>query len=148
MRYCCAAFFLLLSKNLKQIFHIPYIYTTKNLKDILPGRIMHTITRQEELIMLSIVKLGDEAYLIAIQEFLSEVTGKKIGLTSIHLPLSRLEKKGLLKSIFGEATAVRGGRRKKIYSVTKLGYEALDEHKQVSDRLWSSYSGPALGGSD
>ena len=100
---------------------------------------MKGLTRKEEMVMLSILNLGENAYLIAIQDYLSRVTGKKILLTSAHLPLSRLEKIGYIASEFGEATAVRGGRRKKIYHLTKTGMEALHEHKRISDELWESY---------
>jgi PadR family transcriptional regulator PadR len=100
---------------------------------------MKSITRQEELIMLSIMALQENAYLIAIQDYLSRITGKKILLTSAHLPLSRLEKKGYISSKFGEATAVRGGRRKKIYHLTKTGMEVLHEYKRISDELWENY---------
>ncbi len=101
---------------------------------------MKSLTRQEELIMLSIINLQGDAYLIAIQDHLSEVTGKKISLTSVHLPLSRLEKNKLIESELGEATAVRGGRRKKIYKITNFGLEALNEYKRVNDALWENYS--------
>jgi PadR family transcriptional regulator PadR len=100
---------------------------------------MKSITRKEELILLSILNLKEKAYLIAILGHLSRVTGKKISMTSVHLPLSRLEKQGFISSQFGEATAVRGGRRKKIYSLTKPGLEALYEYKKISDELWESY---------
>ncbi len=100
---------------------------------------MKTITRKEELILLSILNLQSEAYLIAIQDHLAKVTGKKVSLTSVHLPLSRLEKSGLVEAEFGEATAVRGGRRKKIYKITGLGFKALSEYKKISDVLWADY---------
>ncbi|MGB2908840.1 MAG: PadR family transcriptional regulator [Candidatus Aminicenantaceae bacterium] len=61
---------------------------------------------------------------------------KRASVATIYFPLSRLEEHGVIVSKFGEATAVRGGRRKKIYSVTELGFELLDEHKRVSDLLW------------
>lgn len=99
-----------------------------------------SITRKEELIMLSILNLQQEAYLIAIQDFLTENTGEKISLTSVHLPLTRLEKNGLIESKFGEATAVRGGRRKKIYRLTKYGLETLTEHKKINDALYENFS--------
>ena len=105
---------------------------------------MQTLTRKEEIVMLSILTLGEEAYLISIQSHLEKVTGKKVSLTSVHLPLSRLEKNGLIKGRFGEATAVRGGRRKKIYLITQSGYQALEAHKKVNDQLWSNYSPLAL----
>lgn len=100
---------------------------------------MKTITRKEEMILLSILNLQDNAYLIALQDHLSKVTGKKVSLTSVHLPLSRLEKNGLVEANFGEATAIRGGRRKKIYKVTRLGIETLSEYKKISDVLWADF---------
>lgn len=99
-----------------------------------------SITRKEELIMLSILNLKENAYLIGIQDHLSKTTGKKVSLTSIHLPLTRLEKNGLIESGFGEATAVRGGRRKRIYKITKAGLEELNEYKRINDVLWANYS--------
>lgn len=106
---------------------------------------MKTITRTEELILLSILQLGEDGYLVAIQDHLSRITGKRISLTSVHLPLSRLEKNGLVEGNLGEATAVRGGRRKKIYTITKFGFEALEEHKRISDALWRDYRKLATG---
>ena len=100
---------------------------------------MKSLTRKEELIILSILNLEDDAYLIAISDYLAGITEKKVSLTSVHLPLGRLENKGLISSQFGEATARRGGRRKKIYSITERGFEVLEEFKRVSDKLWGSY---------
>lgn len=98
-----------------------------------------SLTRKEELIILSILNLDRDAYLIAIVDHISKVTGKKASVTSVYFPLNRLEELELIKSEFGEATAVRGGRRKKIYTITQLGFEVLDEHKRISDLLWNSY---------
>jgi DNA-binding PadR family transcriptional regulator len=105
---------------------------------------MTTLTRTEELIMLSILQLGENAYLVALQDYLAKVINKKISLTSVHLPLSRLEKNGLVEGEMGEATAIRGGRRKKIYHITKLGFEILEAHKKISDTLWQNYSKLAI----
>jgi PadR family transcriptional regulator len=100
---------------------------------------MKDLTRKEELIMLSILNLRSEAYLVAIADHLTRTLGHAIRLTSVHLPLTRLEKSGFITSELGEATAVRGGRRKKIYRITKSGLRALGEHKRVNDALWAAY---------
>jgi DNA-binding PadR family transcriptional regulator len=100
---------------------------------------MKSITRKEELIMLSILQLKNDAYLIAIQNHLKKITGKKVSLTTVHLPLSRLEESGLIEAAFGEATAVRGGRRKKIYKITQEGFASLEAYKKISEQLWSNY---------
>lgn len=99
---------------------------------------MKSLTRKEELIMLSILNLEKDAYLVAIVDHLSRITRKKVSLTSVHLPLSRLEKAGLILSDLGESTAVRGGRRKKIYRITNQGFDMLAEHKRISDTLWEN----------
>jgi PadR family transcriptional regulator PadR len=101
---------------------------------------MKSLTRKEELIMLAILNLKTNAYLIAIVDHLSKIMEKKVSLTSVHIPLSRLEKSGMITSNYGESTAIRGGRRKKIYRVTNLGLEALKEYKRVSDILWGNYA--------
>lgn len=101
---------------------------------------MKSLTRNEEMILLAILNLQGEAYLVAITDYLSKITSKKVSLTSVHLPLSRLEKQGLIESAFGKATAVRGGRRKKIYKVTKRGFEELNEYRRISNTLWTNYS--------
>ena len=99
---------------------------------------MKNLTRKEEMIILSILNLKEEAFLTAIRKHLSNVTNNNASLTSVHIPLSRLEKGGLLLSSFGESTPERGGRRKKIYEVTKLGLAALSENKRISDLLWTN----------
>lgn len=100
---------------------------------------MKSITRIEEMIMLAILNLKHDAYLVSIQNYLSEIFEKKVSLTSVHLPLRRLEKIRYLETKMGEATAVRGGRRKKIYNVTNVGFQALDEYRNISNKLWNNY---------
>jgi PadR family transcriptional regulator PadR len=107
------------------------------------GEKMKGLTRKEELIMLSILNLRRDAYLVAITDHLSRITGRKMILTSVHLPLARLEKMGFIASELGEVTAVRGGRRKKIYRITRSGFQALNEYKRISDALWAAYPGLA-----
>ena len=101
---------------------------------------MTGLTRKEELIMLSILNLKQDAYLVAITDHLSKIMAKKVTITSIHLPLNRLEKRGLIESKLGEATSVRGGRRKRIYTITKMGFAELREYKRIHDELWAKYS--------
>ena len=100
---------------------------------------MKFLTRREELIMLSIGNLKDDAYLVAIREQLSKIMGKKWGISTIHIPLQRLENEGYIESYYGNATAIRGGRRKKIYRITNQGMEALKQYKKVNDILWDKF---------
>ena len=100
---------------------------------------MKSITRTEEMIMLAILNLHEDAYLVAIQAYLSDIFKKNVSLTSVHIPLRRLEKIKYLETQMGAATAVRGGRRKKIYRVTDTGYEALETYRKISDTLWERH---------
>ncbi len=106
---------------------------------------MKFLTRREELILLSIGNLGKDAYLVSIRQQLSDVMKKNWSLSTIHIPLRRLEQAGLIESYLGEATAVRGGRRKKIYILTQTGFEALTEYKRINDILWEKFPDFKLG---
>ena len=100
---------------------------------------MKPITRKEELLLLTILNLHEDAYLVSIQDYLAEITGKKVSMSTIHLPLSKLENRGLITSELGAATAVRGGRRKRIYRVTEKGLKALHDYREISNSLWMDY---------
>jgi len=100
---------------------------------------MEYLSQREEQILLAIGYLREEAYLVAIRKHLSKIVGKELSIGAVHIPLRRIEKQGLISSSLGESTAVRGGRRKKIYRLTPAGLEALEENKKVSDRLWADY---------
>ena len=100
---------------------------------------MKVLTQREEHVMLAIWALKDEAYLVAIKKYLSNILGKNWTLGAIHTPLRRLEQLGYLESYLGEATAVRGGRAKIIYRITKSGLEVLTAYKKITEALWSDF---------
>ena len=79
----------------------------------------------EELALLSVGAMGEEAYGVAIKEFITEKTKRKPSIGALHSALSRLEDKGFLNIKIGESTKFRGGRRKKYYIITIAGKEAL-----------------------
>jgi DNA-binding PadR family transcriptional regulator len=91
----------------------------------------------EELVLLSVGALADDAYGVAIKEFVTEKTNRKPSIGALHSALSRLEDKGFLKAKMGEATKVRGGRRKKYYQITIAGREALKIINQLRGELYS-----------
>jgi PadR family transcriptional regulator PadR len=100
---------------------------------------MEYLSQREEQILLAIGYLRDDAYLVALRKHLSKIVGKELSIGAVHIPLRRIEKQGLIAASFGESTAVRGGRRKKIYRLTAAGLAALKESKKISDRLWADY---------
>ena len=81
----------------------------------------------EQLILLSVLRLEDAAYGATIRRAIEERTARQIAIGSIYTTLDRLEGKGFVRSHMGEPTAERGGRRRKLYELTKTGRAALAE---------------------
>jgi PadR family transcriptional regulator PadR len=98
---------------------------------------MRLISRIEEIILLCIWRLQENAYGITIQEEVVKATGKSWLTGSIYAALSRLLKHGLVESIEGEPTAERGGRRKIYYKLTPSGQKALMEIRRVNSIIWA-----------
>ena len=98
---------------------------------------MDLVTRTEELILLAVWRLKDNAYSIPIHEQVSVITGETLSLGSIYMPLDRLVKRGYLVSYLSEATPERGGRHKRIYKLTREGLEALQKIRDVQERMWN-----------
>ncbi|MEQ9467595.1 MAG: helix-turn-helix transcriptional regulator [Ekhidna sp.] len=92
----------------------------------------------EEIVLLTIASLMEEAYSVNIVDEITEVTGRKTKLGVVHAVLNRLEKKGLITSELGEPTKERGGRRKRFFQVSHAGKVALMKAKEQRDRLWSN----------
>ncbi|MGO4291759.1 PadR family transcriptional regulator [Chitinophaga sp. RAB17] len=91
----------------------------------------------EELVLLTVAALMNEAYSVAICDELSNHTGRSAKLGVVHAVLNRLEEKGLVKSELGEATKARGGKRKRFYQLTMQGKSALVNAKSMRDELWA-----------
>jgi DNA-binding PadR family transcriptional regulator len=90
----------------------------------------------EELVMLTIASLLDEAYSVNICDELLNTTGRKVKLGVIHSVLNRLEEKGLITSHLGSPTKQRGGRRKRFFQISHSGKIALLRAKSQRDSLW------------
>ena len=91
----------------------------------------------EELVLLTIAALVNDAYSVAVCDELEKSTGRAAKLGVVHSVLNRLEEKGLVKSKLGEATCTRGGKRKRFYLITNGGKAALIKSKELRDELWN-----------
>lgn len=91
----------------------------------------------EELVLLTIATLGNEAYGVSIQQDIEQRCNRSISIGALHATITRLEEKGFLKSWVGGATQERGGRSKRYYEVTQAGKNTLAETKSLRDELWS-----------
>ncbi len=92
----------------------------------------------EELVLLTVAILKDEAYGIAIIDEMESRLKRSVSIGALQTVLRRLEKKGFLSSEFGEATKVRGGKRKRYFSLTAYGKKVLTETKEQRMGLWSA----------
>jgi len=92
----------------------------------------------EELVLLTVAALQEDAYGVEIKRELEERLKEKLSVGSIQSALKRMEEKGFLTSAFGEATQKRGGKRKRIYSATSYAHRVLKEMKEIRAGLWSS----------
>ena len=92
----------------------------------------------EELVLLTVASMENQAYAVILKEELEEVSKRKFNISAVHSALYRLEKKGFLSSFFGGASKKRGGKQKRYFQVTSAGFEALQECKDVRQHLWNS----------
>lgn len=90
----------------------------------------------EELVLLAVGMLFGDAYGLAIVDELEKQTGRNIMISSVHKALVRLEDKGYLKSHMGGATAVRGGRDKRLYTLSQAGKKVLNESRELRNAMW------------
>ena len=90
----------------------------------------------EELVLLAICVLNNEANSIAIKEEVEQRTQRSLNISAIQTTLYRMEDKGLLNSKFGESNSARGGKRKRMFSVTAFGLKSLSELKELRANLW------------
>jgi DNA-binding PadR family transcriptional regulator len=89
----------------------------------------------EQLVLLAVLRLGDEAYAVPIRQAIEEAAARSVSRGALYTTLERLEAKGLLASRIGEPTADRGGRARRYHSVTPIGLRALRAAREAVMRL-------------
>lgn len=97
---------------------------------------MKFLSRQEELLLLSIWKLGDNAYGVTIRCHVTELTGKYWSIGAIYDVLDRLTKKGMVSTVIGDPVKARGGKSKRFYRITKSGFKELEEVRTLQRKAW------------
>jgi len=92
----------------------------------------------EEIVLLTIAVLNDDAYGIAIKKEIEERTERKVSIGALQTAFKRMEDKGFITSRLGEPTQKRGGKRKRYYAITAQGVNTLDNIRDVRARLWQA----------
>ena len=95
------------------------------------------LTDFELMILLAILRIGDEAYGVPIAKELEQTAKRTVLLGAIYTCLDRLEENGLVTSSFGDPTPERGGRAKRFFTVTGKGLKAVKETQRAFTALWS-----------
>ena len=89
----------------------------------------------EQLVLLALVRLGEDAYGVTIRQLLRERAARDASFGAIYSTLRRLEAKGLVRSSVGDPTPVRGGRAKKYVVITSRGREAVRQAQRAFGRM-------------
>ena len=91
----------------------------------------------EQIVLLAVLRLGDEAYAVPILDQIEKQTGRTMARGALYTALDRLEAKGCLRSRLGEPLAERGGRARRYFSVTPVAVRALKQSRLALMRLWN-----------
>ena len=95
----------------------------------------------EQLLLFAILRLGDNAYGVTIRQEIEQRGGRFVSAGAVYTALDRLEAKGLVSGRIGEATAARGGRRKKYYQLESAGAESLKQSYEEIQRMAAGLGG-------
>ena len=90
----------------------------------------------ELMVMLVLIRLGEDAYGVPIGRAIEETSGREVALGSVYAALERLEEKGFVSSSVGEPTSERGGRAKRYFRVTNAGLRQVRKTRQTLINLW------------
>ena len=90
----------------------------------------------ELLVLLALLRVGDDAYGVPIARAIEQSSGKRVILASVYNTLERLEEKGMIRSTIGQPTRERGGRAKRYFAITTAGRREVSAAKKVLTLLW------------
>ena len=91
----------------------------------------------EQLVLLALVRLRDNAYGMTIRQELQKRTGRDVAIGAVYATLTRLEEKGYALSRLAPPTPERGGRAKRYFVISAPGVAALNQSRQASEKMWS-----------
>lgn len=101
---------------------------------------MILLSRSEEIILLAVWKLNENAYGVTIKDLISTETGHDWTFGAIYKPLKQLLSKGFVKKHMSSPTAERGGRTKYLYTLTSSGKTALKNIRKIQKAIWTPES--------
>ncbi len=96
----------------------------------------HHLGEFEQIVLLAVLRLGDDAYGVPIRREIEKRGGRKVTVGALYSTLDRLEAKGYVSSWFADPTSERGGRSRRYFRVEPEGAEALARAKEILERMW------------
>jgi PadR family transcriptional regulator PadR len=90
----------------------------------------------EELTLLAVCAIKADVYGVPVQQFVEETTGRDVTMGAVYSALDRLEDKGYVRSVMGEAAQKRGGKAKRLFEATALGLKVVKDLRRVRERIW------------
>jgi DNA-binding PadR family transcriptional regulator len=96
-----------------------------------------SIGQLELIVLLTVARLGDDAYGLAVRRDVSQRTGRDYSIGAVYTTLQRLEDKGLLRSKATDPLPVRGGRSRRLFKLTAAGARAMREAERVAASVWA-----------
>ncbi len=101
---------------------------------------MRELTKAEETLLLTILRLKGNAYGVAIKQQIQKATGKTLPYGTLYFILDQLTKKGYVKRFTGESRPERGGRSRIYYTLTSEGNRALEHAYKMQQKIWKGYT--------
>ena len=95
-----------------------------------------SLTETEQLVLLALVRLGDQAYGVPIRAEIEGRSGRSVSMAAVYLALGRLEQRGYAESWSSEPMSSRGGRSRKHFRLTRLGAKAVVAAREAMQRMW------------
>ena len=96
----------------------------------------------EQLVLLALLRLGEEAYGVPIRAEIEERAGRAVSMAAVYAALDRMRKNGLIESQMSEPLPERGGRARKFFRLTPAGAAALEEAREAMERMWDGIEVP------
>jgi DNA-binding PadR family transcriptional regulator len=91
----------------------------------------------EEVTLLAVKALEPPVYGVPVQEFVERTAGRRASMGAVYAALDRLERKGFVRSAMGDPVAERGGKGKRLFTVTPAGMRTLRDLRRMRDRVWA-----------
>ena len=96
-----------------------------------------SLNETEQLVLLALAHLGDEAYGVTVRNEIESRSGRSVSIAAVYAALDRLEREGHARSRLSAPTPERGGRSKKHFTLTARGASALREARRMMDQMWA-----------